>query len=198
MEIIFATGNENKIKEARDLLSKLEDLEITSMSKKGITEDIPETGSTLEENARQKANYVHRNYGFNCFSEDTGLEVEALQGQPGVLSARFAGDSKDSNANIDLLLQKMQGESNRKARFRTVICLILEQEEYLFEGIVNGQILEFGKGSGGFGYDPVFQPDGYKISFAEMDAASKTEISHRGKAVRKLVDFLSTYTKNQK
>jgi XTP/dITP diphosphohydrolase len=198
MEIIFATGNENKIKEARDLLSKLEGLEITSMSKKGITEDIPETGSTLEENARQKANYVHKNYGFNCFSEDTGLEVEALQGQPGVLSARFAGDSKDSNANIDLLLQKMQGESNRKARFRTVICLILEQEEYLFEGIANGQILEFGKGSGGFGYDPVFQPDGYKISFAEMDAASKTAISHRGKAVRKLVDFLITYTKNQK
>lgn len=195
MEVIFATGNKNKIKEANDLLSELEGLEIVSMLEKGITEVIPETGSTLEANARQKANYVHEHYGFDCFSEDTGLEVEALDGLPGVKSARYAGKDKDSEANISLLLQKMRDKSNRNAQFRTVICLILEQKEYLFEGIAKGHILKHRKGKGGFGYDPVFQPEGYELSFGEMDATSKTAISHRGKAVKKLVDFLTEHLK---
>lgn len=197
MEIVFATANENKIKEANALLDELQGLKIVSMAQKGILEEIPETGSTLEENARQKAHYVHDKYGYACFSEDTGLEVAVLDGEPGVLSARYAGDSKDSNANMALLLEKLHGKSNRNARFRTVICLILDEKEYFFEGIVNGQILEQQQGQGGFGYDPVFQPEGYETSFAEMEAPAKTAISHRGKAVRKLVSFLTAFVKDQ-
>jgi XTP/dITP diphosphohydrolase len=157
----------------------------------GITEDIPETSDTLDGNASQKSHYLHDRVGKNCFADDTGLEVEALNGGPGVHSARYATDGHDFAANNRLLLKNMEGKDNRKARFRTVISLILDGEEYLFEGIVEGRIAESEAGCGGFGYDPLFIPDGYDCTFAEMSAEEKNAISHRGRAVQKLVAFLT-------
>jgi XTP/dITP diphosphohydrolase len=191
MEIVFATGNKNKIVEANELLGTLKNLQIVSLRDKNILEEIPETGSSIAANAKQKAWYVYRNYGYNCFSEDSGLEVDSLDGAPAVHSARYAGPQKSDRDNIQLLLKSMKNEVNRIARFRTVICLILNGDEYLFEGTAEGQILPVERGTSGFGYDPVFQPVGYSVSFAEMTKSEKTKISHRGKAVRQLVNFLT-------
>ena len=156
--------------------------------------DIPETAETLEGNALQKARYIKENFGYDCFADDTGLEVEALDNAPGVYSARYAGPGHDSEANMNKLLHEMKSKENRKARFRTVIALILDGKEYLFEGIVNGTIIEEKRGGSGFGYDPVFVPDTYSQTFAEMGNDIKNQISHRAEAVKKLTAFLSNYT----
>lgn len=187
-KLIFATGNPNKIREVNEMLDGT--LDIRGLKDIGCPEDLPETSPTIEGNALQKARYVYENFGVNCFSEDTGLEVDALQGEPGVYSARYAGEEKDAEANINLVLRKLEGANNRKARFRTVIALILDGREYTFEGIAEGEIRQERSGKGGFGYDPVFQPEGYGLTFAEMDSKTKNGISHRGKAIRSLIDFL--------
>ena len=164
--------------------------QIESMRSLGINEDIPEDQQTLEGNALQKARFLYDRTGESCFADDTGLEVDALNGAPGVYSARYAGEAKNSLDNMALLLKNMSGIQNRKARFRTVIALILDGKEYLFEGIVNGTIAEEPRGTAGFGYDPLFVPDGYSTTFAEMDSDAKNAISHRGRAVEKLAAFL--------
>ena len=164
--------------------------QIESMRSLGINEDIPEDKQTLEGNALQKARFLYDRTGESCFADDTGLEVDALNGAPGVYSARYAGEAKNSLDNMALLLKNMSGIQNRKARFRTVIALILDGKEYLFEGIVNGTITEEPRGTAGFGYDPLFVPDGYSTTFAEMDSEAKNAISHRGRAVEKLAAFL--------
>ncbi len=186
-KIVFATGNPNKIKEVNEVLPK--SISIIGLKEINCPEELPETSPTLEGNALQKARYVYDNFGVDCFSEDTGLEVEALNGDPGVFTARYAGEECSAEKNIDLLLKNLKDKSKRKARFRTVIALILEGEEFLFEGIVNGSISEGRSGTGGFGYDPVFIPEGYDISFAEMASEIKNEISHRGRAVQKLIAY---------
>ena len=164
--------------------------QIESMRSLGINEDIPEDQQTLEGNALQKARFLYDRTGESCFADDTGLEVDALNGAPGVYSARYAGEAKNSLDNMALLLKNMSGIQNRKARFRTVIALILDGKEYLFEGVVNGTIAEEPRGTAGFGYDPLFVPDGYSTTFAEMDSEAKNAISHRGRAVEKLAAFL--------
>ena len=188
-EIVFATNNKHKLEEIRSITSKL--LNILSLSEIGCTEEIQETAFTLEGNAILKARYVRDNYGKDCFADDTGLEVDCLDGQPGVHSARYAGKECIADNNIDKLLREMKGQRNRNARFRTLIALMINGQEFLFEGIVEGQIIEKKIGMQGFGYDPVFIPDGYHQTFAEMDADLKNKISHRGIATRKLVDFLN-------
>lgn len=188
MDIIFATANINKLKEVQHILRGSFHLHIPT--EYGITEDIPETGDTLEENALQKARYIYQKGGMNCFADDTGLEVEALGGRPGVKSARYAGEHKSSEDNTELLLSELKGQKRRKARFRTVIALIYNGEEYLFEGIINGDISEAPAGEHGFGYDPVFIPEGYDVTFAQMSDNKKNEISHRAIAIKKLTDFL--------
>lgn len=190
MKLIFATQNQNKAKEIQQMLP--DSIQVLTLKDLNCLEDIPETASTLEGNASLKSAYVVENFNVNCFADDTGLEIEALNGEPGVLSARYSGIEKDSNANMDLVLNKLDGENNRRARFRTVISLVLDGQEFLFEGIVNGTIRHSKSGTDGFGYDPIFQPDGYDITFAEMSLEEKNKISHRGKAVKKLVDFLSS------
>lgn len=187
-EIIFATNNAHKLSEVQALLG--DKFHLVTLRDCGITEDIPETADTLDGNASQKSHYLHDRVGKNCFADDTGLEVEALGGAPGVRSARYATDGHDFDANNRLLLKNLEGVTNRKARFRTVISLILDGEEHLFEGIVEGRIAESEAGCGGFGYDPLFIPDGYDCTFAEMSADEKNAISHRGRAVQKLVEFL--------
>lgn len=187
-EIIFATNNRHKLEEVEQILDGA--YRLVTPTECGITEDIPEEQPTLEGNALQKARYIHDRTGKNCFADDTGLEVEALNDEPGVYSARYAGESKDFDDNMDLVLRNLQGQPNRNARFRTAIVLILDNQEFLFEGIVNGTMRETKSGTGGFGYDPIFQPDGYDITFAEMDMATKNAISHRGLAVQKLAEFL--------
>ena len=187
-EIIFATNNAHKLSEAQALLG--EEFHLLTPRDCGITEDIPETAATLDGNASQKSHYLHERVGKNCFADDTGLEVEALGGEPGVRTARYATAGHDFAANNRLLLKNMEGIKNRKARFRTVISLILDGEEHLFEGIVEGRIAESEAGCGGFGYDPLFIPEGYDCTFAEMSAEEKNAISHRGRAVQKLVSFL--------
>ncbi len=165
--------------------------EIVSLEAIGCHDDIPEDYETLQENALEKARYVKEHYGYDCFADDTGLEIEALGNRPGVYSARYAGLDKDSQANMRKVLEEMTGQTNRKARFRTVIALLLEGREYCFEGEVRGEILTSQHGQTGFGYDPIFQPEGYAESFAEMTMDEKNKISHRGRAVNKLVDFLT-------
>lgn len=187
-ELVFSTNNQHKVDEVQQKLEGL--CQIRTLREIGCNDDIPEDHDTLEGNASQKSHYIFEKYGCNCFSDDTGLEVEALGGEPGVYSARYAGEAKDSEANMDKLLQKLEGCSNRKARFRTVISLILDGEEHLFEGIVNGTILTERHGGKGFGYDPIFQPEGYDRSFAELSMDEKNAISHRGRAVNALLDFL--------
>lgn len=190
MEIIIASNNKYKIQEIADVLD--ESVKLISMSEAGIEEDIPEDEDSLEGNALEKARYVHNLTGLDVFADDTGLEVEALDGQPGVHSARYAGEGKDSGENIVRLLGELKGKKNRKARFRTVIALILNNEEYLFEGIINGKIIEEKRGDNGFGYDPVFIPGNYTQTFAEMTSEKKNRISHRAIAISKLNDFLQS------
>lgn len=187
-KIIFATNNAHKLSEVQALLGDA--FELVTLKECGITEDIPETAATLEGNALQKARYVFEKTGADCFADDTGLEVEALGGEPGVHSARYATDGHDFAANNRLLLKNLEGQSNRNARFRTVIALILEGKEYLFEGIVEGAIATSESGCEGFGYDPLFVPSGEIVTFAQMSAEAKNAISHRGRAVAKLVNFL--------
>ena len=187
-EIIFATNNAHKLGEVQALLGDA--FSLVTLRACGITEDIPETAPTLEGNALQKARYVYERTGKSCFADDTGLEVDALGGAPGVHSARDATDGHDFEANNRLLLHNLEAESNRKANFRTVIALILDGEEFLFEGRVDGSITRVPSGNGGFGYDPLFIPEGYDVTFADMSADEKNAISHRGRAVAKLVEFL--------
>ncbi|MEP2024149.1 MAG: non-canonical purine NTP diphosphatase [Reichenbachiella sp.] len=187
MKICFATHNENKLKEINQILR---DFEIVGLNDIGCTEEIPETGSTLDENSKIKADFVAEKYNIPCFADDTGLEVEVLNGEPGVYSARYAGGERDNQANINLLLKNLETHSNRSARFRTVITLILNGDSHQFEGIINGRIIEEFRGEGGFGYDPIFIPDGHEQTFAEMSAEVKNSISHRGRAVAKLVKYL--------
>lgn len=188
MKLIFATNNAHKLSEVQAVLGPSFELVTPRMC--GVEEEIPETAETLEGNARQKARYLYERTGLDCFADDTGLEVEALNGAPGVHSARYATDGHDFAANNLLLLKNLEGETNRRARFRTAICLIEGGEERLFEGIVEGHIIDHESGSEGFGYDPLFVPEGYDCTFAEMSADEKNAISHRGRAVRKLVAYL--------
>lgn len=189
MKICFATNNKKKIEEVKAALGP--GFQLVSLQEIGCDEELPETGDTLDHNAFQKARYVKDHFGVDCFADDTGLEVEALEGAPGVYSGRFAGEPRSDERNIDLLLEKMEGKPNRKARFRTVIALILEGKEYQFEGIAEGEILKERVGEKGFGYDPVFQPEGFDKTFAELSLEEKNEISHRGKAVKALIEFLN-------
>ncbi len=189
MKLVFATNNAHKLEEVSAMLG--DTFELLSLNDINCHADIPETADTLEGNARLKASFVYQNYGLNCFADDTGLEVEALGGAPGVYSARYAGgEGHDSEANMRKLLAELEGKDNRKARFRTAISLILDGKEYLFEGIVNGEITTEKRGDSGFGYDPVFRPDGYEQTFAELGHEIKNQISHRARAVQKLCEFL--------
>lgn len=188
-KLVFATNNAHKLEEVRAILGNA--VEVLSLKDIGCSADIPETAETLEGNAALKAEYIYKNYGMDCFADDTGLEVEALGGAPGVYSARYAGgDGHDSEANMKKLLAELAGEKNRKAQFRTAICLIEDGKEYLFEGIVKGAIIEEKRGGSGFGYDPVFIPEGYTETFAEMGADEKNKISHRARAVQRLCAYL--------
>lgn len=188
MKIVFATNNAHKLGEVSQVVG--DKFELVTLRECGITEDIPENEPTLEGNALAKARYVYSRTGLNCFADDTGLEVDALDGEPGVRSARYATDGHDDEANKRLLLERMQGVESRAAQFRTAVALILDGKEYLFEGIVRGEIATEEHGEGGFGYDPLFFPEGGDKTFAEMSAEAKNEISHRGRAVRKLAEFL--------
>jgi len=188
MKIVFATQNENKVAEIQHLMPA--GIEVMSLKTIGCADDIPETADTLEGNALIKARYVAEKFGVNCFADDTGLEIAALSGKPGVLSARYAGEDKRADANMNRVLTEMKNASDRKAQFRTVIAAIIECKEMLFEGIVTGSITEEKSGEKGFGYDPVFLPDGCTQTFAEMDLNEKNKISHRGKAVAKLIEWL--------
>lgn len=187
-KLIFATHNQHKAEEVAQMIGNL--YEVADLSQTSIDEDIPETGNTLESNARLKARYVYDRTGLNVFADDTGLEVEALGGQPGVITARYAGPECDSEKNMRKLLAELANEENRRAQFRTVICLKIGEDEYTFEGIVKGTITKKFSGNGGFGYDPIFMPDGYNQTFAEMTMDEKNKISHRGLAIAKLVKFL--------
>lgn len=186
--LLFATNNLNKLAEVQQLLDGMYTL--VTPSELGLTEDIPEDAATLEGNALQKAHYVYQKLGIACFADDTGLEVEALNGAPGVHSARYSGSDKDPEKNVEKLLNELKGKENRSACFRCIVALVDGEKETLFEGRVDGEIMTEKSGSGGFGYDPVFRPDGYDCSFGEMSAELKNKISHRGIAVRKLVDYL--------
>ena len=199
MKIVFATNNQHKLQEVRHILGQR--VEVLSLNDIGCHDDIPETGATLEENARQKAEYIWQNYHCDVFADDTGLEVDALGGEPGVYSARYAGEGHDSEANMAKLLQKLGDNDHRNARFRTVIALIQKKDvcpcgctsirqEHLFEGIVEGEITRQRSGVGGFGYDPIFRPDGYEQTFAVLGEEVKNQISHRARAVKKLCDYL--------
>ena len=192
MQLIFATNNGNKLKEIRHIIG--DSFNLLSLGDVNIEQDIPENEPTLEGNALFKARYIHRSTGMNVFADDTGLEIEALDGQPGVWSARFAGEDKDSNANIEKVLYLLGENENREARFRTVIALIFNDKEYFFEGIVAGNIIRAKRGNEGFGYDPVFMPEDKNLTFAEMDLDEKNTISHRARAFEKLREFLSSQT----
>lgn len=189
MELVFATHNLNKLKELQAILPP--DINLISLGEIGCNEEIAETADTIEGNALQKARYVKQNYGKDCFADDTGLEVEALGGAPGVFSARYAGDDKNDAGNIAKLLGELQDVSRRRAQFRTVIALVQGDQEHLFTGICQGEITQKPSGSEGFGYDPVFLPEGQDKTFAQMSLSEKSMISHRARAVKKLVDFLS-------
>ena len=188
-KLVFATNNTHKLEEIRDILGDQD--EVLSLKDIHCEADIPETADTLEGNAALKAEYVYRNYGLDCFADDTGLEVEALNGAPGIYSARYAGgEGHDSEANMKKLLHEMEGQDNRRAQFRTAICLIEGGKEHLFEGVVRGEIIRYRRGTSGFGYDPVFVPEGYTETFAEMGNEEKNKISHRARAVQKLCAYL--------
>jgi len=190
VELVFATNNAHKLSEVRAIADAR--FSIISLKELGCFDEIPETGVTLKENALQKAQYIHDRFQSNCFADDTGLEIEALNGKPGVYSARYAGEHCSAQDNVRKVLHELQGVTNRKACFKTVIALILDRENYFFEGKIDGEITENGKGVQGFGYDPIFKPLGYDKTFAEMTEAEKNSISHRALATQKLNDFLQT------
>jgi XTP/dITP diphosphohydrolase len=188
LKLVFATNNANKLKEVQAMLTNFE---IISLADIHCFDDIPETANSLEGNAILKANYITEKFGYDCFADDTGLEVNALNNAPGVFSARYAGKENNAEANMRKLLNELGTNSNRKAQFRTAIALNINQKQFIFEGLCEGQILTKKQGSSGFGYDPIFMPNGYTKSFAEMDINEKSSISHRGKAIEKLVTFLN-------
>lgn len=190
MTLCFASNNEHKLAEIRQIIGA--PYEIVSLQEIGCTKELPEDQVTLEGNSRQKAAYVWQHFGVSCFADDTGLEVAALNGAPGVYSARYAGPQRNSTDNITLLLKSLQNITEREARFRTSITLILQGQEHQFDGIVSGKITQEPAGTDGFGYDPIFVPDGHHQTFAEMSAAEKNSISHRGRAMHKLISFLQT------
>ncbi len=190
-KLVFVTNNAHKLEEISQILG--DKIDLLSLKDINCQEDIPETADTLEGNAFQKASYIHQKYGYDCFADDTGLEVEALNGEPGVFSARYAGSGHDSEANMQKLLQNLIGKTNRKAQFRTSICLIIDGKVHTFEGICKGIIIEEKRGETGFGYDPIFVPEGYENTFAELGNDIKNQISHRAKAV----EALCTYLKNE-
>ncbi len=188
MQLVFATNNPNKLKEVQELLPN--SIKLLSLKDINCFEEIAETGQTLQENALIKAKYIYEKYGYNCFSDDTGLEVEILNNEPGVYSARYAGETANSENNMQKLLHNLKSKTNRNAQFRTSIALIIKGKEYLFEGVCKGEILTKKQGKKGFGYDPIFKPKGFSKSFAEMNSLEKGAISHRGKALEKLITFL--------
>lgn len=188
MRLVFATHNKHKAAEIQRILN--DPFEVITLTDLDILEEIPETGDTLQANALIKARFVHEQLGYNCFADDTGLEVTALHGEPGVYSARYAGVPKNDLANMDKLLQALAGSTDRSARFLTVICLYWQDEMYLFEGELKGIIISEKIGDNGFGYDPIFMPEGYDVTLAQMDMFTKNQISHRGKAIRKMAEFL--------
>lgn len=190
MKLVFATNNKHKLDEVRKITAQ-HNIEVVSLADIHCHDEIPETADTLEGNALQKAQYIQDKFGLDCFADDTGLEVEALDNAPGVYSARYAGPGHDSEANMQKLLQEMEGKTNRKARFRTVIALIIGDKQYCFSGIVNGTITTEKKGENGFGYDPIFIPEGYEQTFAELGDSVKNKISHRAKAIEQLDHFLA-------
>ena len=187
-KLVFATNNLHKLEEVSAILGN--QIELLSLNDKNCHIDIPETADTLEGNALLKSRFIYENYGMNCFADDTGLEVEALEGAPGVYSARYAGDGHNSEANMIKLLDNLKEKKNRKAQFRTAISLIIDEKEYLFEGIIKGEIGTIKKGDSGFGYDPIFVPEGYNETFAELGSDIKNKISHRALAINKLCEFL--------
>jgi XTP/dITP diphosphohydrolase len=187
-QLVFATNNEHKLRELGEILK--DEFKLLSLNDISCSDEIPETGDTLESNAAQKSFYIWERYGIDCFSDDSGLEITALNNAPGVYSARYAGEGRNSDDNVAKVLKELQGKDNRKACFRCVISLIINGREFQFEGHVDGEILPERRGTGGFGYDPVFCPEGYQQSFAEMNADLKNGMSHRGRAVKKLVAFL--------
>ncbi|MEO8794834.1 MAG: non-canonical purine NTP diphosphatase [Daejeonella sp.] len=189
MDLIFATNNQHKLEEVQSLIGN--SFNLKSLTDIGCTDEIPETGITFRENASQKTHYILERYNQNCFGDDSGLEVDALNGEPGVYSARYSG-SRDFNDNVDLVLDKLRGSENRKARFKTVISLLFNEKEYFFEGVAEGEITLLRSGSEGFGYDPIFKPEGYDITFAEMSLEEKNKISHRAKAMQQLIEFLQS------
>ena len=188
MQLVFASNNHNKIKEMQLLLPNT--IQILSLAEIGCHEEIPETAETIEGNAILKANHVTEKFGYNCFADDTGLEVETLSGEPGVFSARYAGEQKSAEDNMDKLLANLKNKTNRNAQFKTVICLNLDGNQQLFTGIIKGKIIEEKIGNQGFGYDPIFQPEGYQHTFAELSLQEKSKISHRGIATNLLLKFL--------
>jgi XTP/dITP diphosphohydrolase len=188
MKIVFASNNKNKIHEIQSMLP--ESIQIVSLKSIGCFEEIPETADTIEGNAILKANYISQNYGFDCFADDTGLEVDSLDGQPGVYSARYAGEQKNADDNMNKLLEQLLDKPNRNAQFKTVIALNLKGKQHLFTGIASGEITLEKMGTGGFGYDPIFKPTGFENTFAELSLEVKNEISHRGKATKALLEFL--------
>jgi XTP/dITP diphosphohydrolase len=190
LQLVFATNNRHKLEEVAAKING--QIQLLTLEDIGCKEDIEETGLTFKENATIKSHYIYKRYQLNCFGDDSGLEVNALNGAPGVYSARFAGEHGNHDANINKVLQKLKLVENRKARFITVISLIWNGEEHFFEGTVEGTICHERSGAGGFGYDPIFQPDGYSVTFAEMSLEEKNKISHRAKAMEKLIGFLST------
>ncbi|WP_111708389.1 non-canonical purine NTP diphosphatase [Lutibacter citreus] len=191
LKLVFATNNKNKLKEVQAMLTNFK---IVSLADINCFDDIPETANTLEGNAILKANYITEKFGLNCFADDTGLEVKALNNAPGVYSARYASEKCNSEDNMAKLLNELENIQNRKAQFRTAVALNIEGKQYLFEGVCTGEILKTKKGKDGFGYDPIFKPTGYTKSFAEMEMREKGAISHRGKAIEKLVTFLNSYS----
>ncbi len=193
MKLVFATNNQHKLSEIKNLAGN--DFEIINLSEIGCTDDIPEAGATIETNASQKSFFIYNKYGVDCFADDTGLEIESLYGAPGVYSARYAGESCNSEDNIDRALKELNGVTNRKACFRTVISLVIGGKEKKFEGRVDGDILTERQGKGGFGYDPIFRPKDYDMTFAEMPLELKNSISHRGQAIKKLLEYLKTLKK---
>ncbi|HLV38437.1 non-canonical purine NTP diphosphatase [Xanthomarina sp.] len=190
MKLVFATNNLNKLKEVQVLIP--EHIQLLSLQDIGCHEDVPETQNTIEGNAIQKAEYIKKKYGYDCFADDTGLEVEALNNEPGVYSARYAGEQRDANDNMNLLLENLRDKSNRQAKFKTVIALHLNGEVKTFTGICEGNITEEKHGEHGFGYDPIFKANGYTQTFAEISLDEKNKIGHRGKAVKQLVEHLMT------
>jgi len=190
MQLVFATNNLNKLKEVQALLPST--IILLSLKDIGCYEDIPETQPTIEGNAIQKASYIKNNYGYDCFADDTGLEVESLDNEPGVYSARYAGEQRDSNDNMNKLLFKLENKTNRSAQFKTVIALYTKNELITFTGICKGKITKVKKGIDGFGYDPIFEPNNYNKTFAEMDLKLKNEIGHRGKAMKQLISYLQS------